>query len=87
MQTVAVPLWLFIVLLALALFAALEWLLLPSVRWYFRRKVKRVMEEIGTRLKIDLPEFKLTRRRALIDRLCSDARVLAAAQQHAQLSG
>ena len=81
--TVAVPLWLFVVLAAFALVATLEWLLLPSVRWYFRRKVRRVMDEIGTRLNIRLPEFKLTRRAALIDRLTSDPRVLAAIHKHA----
>ncbi len=81
MQLVAVPLWLLIVLIGLALSAALEWFLLPGVRWYFRRKVRRVMNEISTRFKIDLPEFKLTRRRALLDRLTSDQRVLAAVQQ------
>jgi glycerol-3-phosphate O-acyltransferase len=82
-ETVAVPLWLFVVLAAFALVATLEWLLLPSVRWYFRRKVRRVMDEIGTRLNIRLPEFKLTRRAALIDRLTSDPRVRAAIQKHA----
>jgi len=80
--TVGVPLWLLVVLAAFALVATLEWLLLPSVRWYFRRKVRRVMDEIGTRLKIRLPEFKLTRRQALIERLTSDPRVLAAVQKH-----
>ena len=68
-ELVAVPLWLLVVLIGLALLAALEWLLLPGVRWYFRRKVRRVMNEISTRFKIELPEFKLTRRRALLDRL------------------
>jgi glycerol-3-phosphate O-acyltransferase len=82
-DTVAVPLWLLVVLAAFALLATLEWLLLPSVRWYFRRKVRRVMDEIGTRLNIRLPEFKLTRRQALIDRLTSDPRVLAAVQKGA----
>jgi len=81
--TVAVPLWLLVVLAAFALVATLEWLLLPSVRWYFRRKVRRVMDEIGTRLNIRLPEFKLTRRQALIDRLTSDPRVLAAVHKGA----
>jgi glycerol-3-phosphate O-acyltransferase len=81
MSSVAVPLWFFVVLVALALLAALEWLLLPGVRWYFRRKVRRVMDEIGTRFKIQIPEFKLTRRRALIDRLTSDPRVLAAVEK------
>ena len=86
-QSIAVPLWLFVLLAALALFAALEWLLLPSVRWYFRRKVRRVMDEISTRFKIALPEFKLTRRQALLDRLTSDPRVLGAIEQHVAESG
>jgi len=86
-QAVAVPLWLLVVLVGLALLAALEWLLLPSVRWYFRRKVRRVMNEISTRFKIELPEFKLTRRRALLDRLTTDPRVLAAVHQHVAESG
>jgi glycerol-3-phosphate O-acyltransferase len=82
-QTVAIPLWLLVLLLALALAAALQWLLLPSVRWYFRRKVRGVIDEVSVRLKIDIPQFKLTRRQALIDRLMSDPRVLAAADAHA----
>ena len=82
-QTVAVPLWLLGLLVALAVFAALEWFLLPGVRWYLRRKVRRVMDEISARFKIELPEFKLTRRRALLDRLTSDPLVLAAAERHA----
>ena len=86
-QIVAVPLWLLALLAALALLATLNWLLLPSVRWYFRRKVRGVIDEISVRLKIDLPQFKLTRRAALIDRLMSDPRVLAAAEAHAASSG
>ncbi len=81
-QTVALPLWLFVILLVLAALAALEWLLLPGVRWYFRRKVARVIEEINVRLNIDLPQFKLTRREVLIDRLIHDARVQAAAEAY-----
>ncbi|MEK7876812.1 MAG: 1-acyl-sn-glycerol-3-phosphate acyltransferase, partial [Pseudomonadota bacterium] len=81
-QTVALPLWLFVILLVLAALAALEWLLLPGVRWYFRRKVARVIEEINVRLNIDLPQFKLTRRQVLIDRLFHDARVQAAAEAY-----
>lgn len=83
-QSVSVPLWLFMLLLALALLAALEWLLLPSVRWYFRRKVRGVIQEIRVRLNIDIPQFKLTRRQALIDRLLLDPKVLAAVDQHAR---
>ena len=86
-QTVTIPLWLLVLLVLLAIGAALQWLLIPGVRWYFRRKVRHVIDEIGTRLKIELPQFKLTRRRALIDRLMSDPRVQAAVQAHAGEKG
>ncbi|MDH5541217.1 MAG: 1-acyl-sn-glycerol-3-phosphate acyltransferase, partial [Rhizobacter sp.] len=49
--------------------------------WYFRRKVRGVIEEVSVRLNIDLPQFKLTRRQALIDRLLADPKVLAAADE------
>lgn len=82
-QTVSLPLWLFVILVVLAALAALEWLLLPSVRWYLRRKVDRVIREINVRFNIELPAFKLTRRRALIERLFHDPKVQAAAEAHA----
>ncbi|HZM47328.1 MAG TPA: 1-acyl-sn-glycerol-3-phosphate acyltransferase [Burkholderiales bacterium] len=81
--TVTIPTWIFLLLLAFALWAALEWLLLPGARWFFRRKVNRVLQEISVRLKVELPEFKLTRRQVLIDRLFHDARVREAAQKEA----
>ena len=81
-QSVAVPLWMFVLLVFLAVVAALQWLLLPSVRWYFRRKVRGVIDEVSVRLKIDIPQFKLTRRQALIDRLLGDPAVLAAADAY-----
>ena len=81
-QAVAVPLWMFVLLVLLAVAAALQWLLLPSVRWYFRRKVRGVIDEVSVRLKIDIPQFKLTRRQALIDRLLGDPAVLAAADAY-----
>jgi glycerol-3-phosphate O-acyltransferase len=86
-QTVTLPLWLYLILLALAGLAALEWLLLPSVRWYFRRKMNRVIEEISVRLNIDIPQFKLTRRRVLIDRLIHDAKVQSAAEASSREQG
>ena len=81
-QSVAVPLWMFVLLVFLAVVAALQWLLLPSLRWYFRRKVRGVIDEVSVRLKIDIPQFKLTRRQALIDRLLGDPAVLAAADAY-----
>jgi len=49
--------------------------------------VRHVMHEIGTRLAIEMPAFKLTRRQALVERLISDPRVLAVAEQHARDTG
>ena len=80
--SVAVPTWLFVVLVGFALWAVLERLLLPGVRWYLRRKVNIVVDEINTRFAIELPQFKLTRREVLIDRLVHDARVQEAAEHY-----
>ena len=86
-QAVSLPLWVFVVLLVVALLAALQWFLLPGMRWYFRRKVRGVIDEISVRLNIDIPAFKLTRRQALIDRLMGDPRILAAVDDTARKPG
>ena len=83
-DTVTLPAWLFFLLLAFALWAALEWLVLPGARWFFRRKVDQVLQEISLRLKVELPQFKLTRRQVLIDRLFHDPRVKEAAEKEAR---
>ena len=83
-SSVAVPLWLLVLVLLLAIWAALERLLIPSVRWFLRRRVNRVLEEINTRLKIQVPQLALTKRAVLIDRLLYDPLVLEAAVQHAR---
>ena len=83
-KTVALPLWLLVLVLLLALWAALERLLIPSVRWFLRRRVNRVLEEINTRLKIQVPSLALTKRAVLIDRLTYDPQVLEAVAAHAR---
>jgi len=83
-STVAVPLWLLLLVLLLALWAALERLLIPSVRWFLRRRVNRVLEEINTRLKIQVPSLALTKREVLIDRLVYDPQVLEKATAYAR---
>ncbi len=83
---VPVPLWLLLVILLLAIWAAVERLLVPSVRWLIRRRVNRVLEEINTRMRIQIPPFNLTKREVLIDRLLYDSQVQesAAAQARAE---
>ena len=78
---VAVPFWIFAIVAALALWAFIEHFLTPSLRWFFRRRVNEVIQEINTRLKIEIPSFKLTRREVVIDRLFHDPAVQQAAQQ------
>jgi len=82
-HTVTLPLWLGVLLVVLAAWAALDRLLFPSVRWILRRRVNRVLEEINTRLKIQIPPFKLTKREVLIDRLLYDPEVQKAAEAFA----
>jgi glycerol-3-phosphate O-acyltransferase len=83
-STVTLPLWLLVLVLLLAFWAALERLLIPSVRWFLRRRVNRVLEEINTRLKIQIPSLTLTKRQVLIDRLLYDPLVLEAVAAHAR---
>jgi glycerol-3-phosphate O-acyltransferase len=83
-STVALPLWLLVLVLLLALWSALERLLIPSVRWFLRRRVNRVLEEINTRLKIQVPSLTLTKREVLIDRLIYDPQVLEAVAAYAR---
>jgi len=57
--------------------------LVPAVRWYFRQRADKVLEEVGRR-GIELPSFKLTRRGALIHRLTHDPELLGAAEAFAR---
>jgi len=75
---VTLPLWLFVLICVLAALAALDRLLLPSARWYLRRRANRVIEELNERLSLRLQPFKLTKRQALIDRVLYDPAVVEA---------
>jgi glycerol-3-phosphate O-acyltransferase len=78
-RTVTLPLWLAFLAGLLALWTALDRLLIPPVRWVIRRRVNRLIDRINTKLQIQIPPFKLTRRDVLIDRLSHDPLVLEAA--------
>jgi glycerol-3-phosphate O-acyltransferase len=85
--SVSIPLWLFLVMALLAAWAAGVLFLAPGMRWFFRRRINAVIQELNTRLKIELPSFKLTRREVLIDRLFHDPLIQAAAEAHARENG
>jgi glycerol-3-phosphate O-acyltransferase len=86
-DVVSLPLWLFLLLLALALWAALDRMLVPGVRWYLRQRANRVIDEVNTRLRVQIRPFQRTKRQVLIDRLLYDPRVLEAADAHSREHG
>lgn len=83
MDTITLPYWAFILLVVFAAVMVLDRLLLPSMRWYLKRRVNRVIEEINTRLDIEIRPFQFTRRQALIDQLVFDEKVIDAIKEYA----
>ena len=84
---VTLPLWAVIILALLAAWAAVDRILMPSVRWAMRRRANRAIDELNTRLKLRIQPFKLTKRQVLIDRLVFDPEVLHAADEYASEKG
>ncbi|MDM7932925.1 1-acyl-sn-glycerol-3-phosphate acyltransferase [Tabrizicola sp.] len=85
--TVAVPVWLLILILGFATVSFATHFLFPSVRWFFRRRAERALSRLNARLdrKIDL--FKLARRSDMVARLAYDPKVVEAAMAHAAETG
>jgi glycerol-3-phosphate O-acyltransferase len=85
--TVAVPVWLLILILGFAAISFATHFLFPSVRWFFRNRAERALKRLNARLdrKIDL--FKLARRSDMVARLAYDPKVVAAAMAHAAETG
>jgi glycerol-3-phosphate O-acyltransferase len=86
-RLVSLPLWLVAVLVLLAAWAALDRLLVPGARWFLRRRVNRVIDEVNTRLRLKIPSFHRTRRRVLIDRLVYDPKVVEAVDTQSREQG
>jgi len=74
-QTVQLPLWLFVLIVLFAAVTALSHFLLPSVRWFFRRRLERAVTRLNKRLKRPIEPFKLARRYDMIQRLIYDPEV------------
>ncbi len=85
--TMAVPVWLLILILGFAGISFATHFLFPSVRWFFRRRAERAMQRLNARLdrKIDL--FKLAQRSDMVARLAYDPKVVEAAMSHAAETG
>lgn len=84
---IELPIWL-AVLGGLALcIAALDRVLAPSFRWFFRRRLHNAVDELNKRLQLQIQPFKLMRRQELIDRLVYDPEVTQAAEDHIRATG
>jgi glycerol-3-phosphate O-acyltransferase len=86
-QTVQLPLWLFILIVVFAAVTALSHFLLPSVRWFFRRRLERAVERLNKRLTRPIEPFKLARRHDMIQRLIYDPEVSQEIVNYARSNG
>ncbi|MGZ5911546.1 MAG: 1-acyl-sn-glycerol-3-phosphate acyltransferase [Reyranella sp.] len=83
-EPVTVPLWLFVAIVVFALWSLIDRLLIPSGRWFVRRRLNRLIDRVNRELAVEIKPFQLTKRQVLIDRLVYDPQVVAAANDHAR---
>ncbi len=83
-STIEIPLWLLCVLIVLAVVTSLQYFLLPPVRRLMRRRANKVIDEVNSRLALELPSFKLTKREVLIDRLVYHPQVMQEVEERAR---
>ena len=86
-QTVAVPLWLLILILLFAAVTFASHFLFPSVRWFFRKRMERVVARLNERLARPIQPFKLAARHDTIERLIYHPAVTEAVVEHAEREG
>ncbi|MEJ2037129.1 MAG: 1-acyl-sn-glycerol-3-phosphate acyltransferase, partial [Maritimibacter sp.] len=86
-QTVELPLWVLILILAFATVTFSSHFLFPSVRWFFRKRLERAVAELNTRLTRPIEPFKLARRHDMIQRLIYDPKVAEAIAEYANEKG
>lgn len=86
-QTVALPLWLLVLIIAFAAVSFASNFLLPSVRWFFRARVERAVARLNQRLDRPIDLFKLAERQDRIARLIYDAQVMEAVADYAAETG
>lgn len=86
-RPVTLPLWLFVLILLFAGIAFLSHFLFPSVRWFFRRRMERVVARLNARLERPIQPFKLMRRPDMIVRLVHDPDVAKVIADEAAATG
>lgn len=87
LRTIELPLWLFVLVLLFAAVTFASHFLFPSVRWFFRRRMERVVSKLNERLERPIEPFKLARRYDMIQRLIYDPEVSLAVSEFAKKEG
>ena len=83
-STISLPVWFVVLAGVLATIGIIDRLLMPSVRWFLRRRLNKAIDRLNTTLSLRIQPFKLTKRRDLTDRLLFDPEVIKAVEQHAE---
>jgi len=86
-RIVELPLWALLLILGFAGYSALEKVLAPSVRWFFRRRMEKVVAQVNSKLERPIEPFKLARRHDMIQRVIYDPKVAEAISEHAISEG
>lgn len=86
-EMVAVPWWLMAALVLFAAIGIVDRVFGPTVRWFFRGRLNRAIDELNDRLRLQIQPFKLTHRQTLVDQLMYDAKVLEAVEEEAHATG
>jgi glycerol-3-phosphate O-acyltransferase len=86
-RTVTLPLWLLALILAFAAVAFFSHFLFPSVRWFFRGRMERLVGRLNARLDRPIQPFKLMERPDMIVRLTYDPKVYETVHDEAQATG
>ncbi len=82
-RLVEVPLWALVLLVAFAIVTFASHFLFPSVRWFFRHRMERVVKRLNQRLTRPIEPFKLARRHDMIQRLIYDPAIAEAIEEYA----
>jgi len=85
--TISLPIWFVVIAAILAVIGLTDRLLMPGVRWFFRRRANKAIELLNNKLSLKIQPFKLTKRQGLIDALMFDPEVIKAVEEEAKQSG
>lgn len=83
-ETMEIPVWTVWLAGLLAMIGLLDRILMPTVRWYLRRRMNKAILVLNEKLQLKIQPFKLTKRQVMIDRLAYDPQVIKAIVEHSQ---